>query len=132
MRVRSVVCDQIKELTTLLEDALRTAEEKNRFAAAVQESSMKAALAEKTTVKYASKPCGCKTKCRHHSCGCKRAEFGCSKACGCRCDGCFNEHSYAKNAEGVAALVAVEKAELERGVQEMQRKQAALEAAVIN
>jgi len=49
-------------------------------------------------VKTSSKKCGCGTKCPA-SCGCVRSKLGCSEACGCKMDGCRNEHSYSDSPE---------------------------------
>lgn len=85
---------------------------------------------EAATVKTASKPCGCNKKCSFAACGCKRAGLGCSDKCGCKNDGCFNEFTYPKNADGVQALAAVEEAELARGELEIKKRQEARRARV--
>jgi hypothetical protein len=110
---------QIKDLQSQLAAARTSSEEKERVLAAAREREAKEA---RDVVQHAPKPCGCTTKCKSASCGCKKKGFGCSKTCGCKCDGCFNEHSYPKNAEGIRALIAVEEAELERGRDALRRK----------
>jgi len=75
---------------------------------------------------YASKPCRCKSKCGHHSCGCKRGNFACSEGCGCRCEDCLNPASYPDTEDGIAKLQEAERKRDERNAVVLKQK---LEAA---
>jgi hypothetical protein len=116
---------KFKSLTELHSDVMEQLEKKELAINSSYAESKKIVENAKVTMK----PCGCKKKCVHSSCGCKSRQEGCSKACGCQLSCCMNDYSYSNNAEGREKLRMLELGEIQRAEDALAEKKERLQRA---